>query len=256
MNTLHQLNPTAAAYLRNKTSQFWVAAFIPGRHYGQDTSNIMERINFDFKALRELPIVELLQTLWHKVRYQRYQQATTHNAQYTPYCLLKFHAYQIEARQHQAQIASPTEGRIAENTPYGTRYHQVNLQTKSCTCYKYQQNDIPCTHALALILRLNYLFPLVFLPQFCSVQTWQNTYSSNFHPIIFGPHVPSPEPQTDSEEELACNASRTHIPRGRPKQERYRRGEARQHAPRAQEHLCSTCSQLGHNSRTCRTLHD
>jgi len=45
------------------------------------TSNIVERINLDFKALRELPIVELLQTLWHKVmtvRYQRYQQATTH----------------------------------------------------------------------------------------------------------------------------------------------------------------------------------
>jgi len=72
-------------------------------------------------------------------------------------------------------------------------------------------------HVLALILRLNYLFPLVFLPQFCSVQTWQNTYSSNFHPIVFSPHVPPPEPHTDSEEELACNASRTHIPRGRPK---------------------------------------
>jgi len=113
----------------------------------------------------ELP----LQTLWHKVltiRYQRYQQATTHNAQYTPYCLSKFHAHRIEARQHQVQITSPTEGRIAENTPYSTRYHQVNLQTKSCTCYKYQQNDIPCTHTFALILRLNYLFPLVLLPQF------------------------------------------------------------------------------------------
>jgi len=38
MNTLHQLNPTAAAYLCNIPSQFWVAAFIPGRRYGQDTS--------------------------------------------------------------------------------------------------------------------------------------------------------------------------------------------------------------------------
>jgi len=67
MNTLHQLNPTAAAYIRNIPSQFCVAEFIPRRRYGQDTSNIVERINFDFKALRELPIVELLQTLWHKV---------------------------------------------------------------------------------------------------------------------------------------------------------------------------------------------
>jgi len=120
MNTLHQLNPTAAAYLRNIPSQFWVAAFIPGRRYGQDTSNIVERISFDFKALRELPIVELLQTLWCEVmtvRYQRYQQTTTHNAQYTPYCLSEFHAHRVEAREHQVQIASPAEGLIAENTP-------------------------------------------------------------------------------------------------------------------------------------------
>jgi len=73
MNTLHQLNPTATAYIRNIPSQFWVAAFIPGRRYGQDTSNIVERINFDFKALRELLIAELLQTHWRKVMTVRYQ---------------------------------------------------------------------------------------------------------------------------------------------------------------------------------------
>jgi len=118
---------------------------------------------------------------------------------------------------------------------------------------------IPCTHAFALILRLNYLFPLVFRPQFYSVQTWHNTYSSNFRPIVFTPHVqyvPPPGLHTESEKELACNAPRTHIPRGRPKKERYRRGEGRQHAPRAQEHLCSPYGQPGHNSRTCRTPHD
>jgi len=61
------------------------------------------------------------------VRYQRYQQTTTHNAQYTPYCLSEFHTHRIEAHQHQVQIANPTGGHIAENTPFVTRYHQVNL---------------------------------------------------------------------------------------------------------------------------------
>ena len=87
---------------------------------------------------------------------------------------------------------------------------------------------------------------LLYLPQFCSVQTWRNTYSTNFHPIVFGPHVLPPPELTDSEEELPCHAPHTRILRGRPKKERYRRGEARQHAPRAQEHLCSTCGQPAH----------
>ena len=57
IDTLFQINPTAAACLRNIPQQFWVAAFIPSHRYGQDTSNSVERINFDFKVLRELPIV-------------------------------------------------------------------------------------------------------------------------------------------------------------------------------------------------------
>ena len=78
---LHQTNPTAAAYLRNIPQQFGVAAFIPGRRYRQDTSNSIELMNSDFKVLRELPIVDLLQALWHKVlnlRYERQQQLNTY----------------------------------------------------------------------------------------------------------------------------------------------------------------------------------
>jgi len=102
-----------------------------------------------------------------------------------------FNGHRIEARQHQVQIASPTEARIAENTAYGTRYHPVHVQAKFCTCYdyRYQRNDIPCTHAFALILHLNYPFPFV---QFCSIQTWRDIYSTNFHPIVFGPESWTP----------------------------------------------------------------
>ena len=50
IDALDQINPIAAAYLRNFPLRFWVAAFIPGRRYGQDTSNIVECINFDLKS--------------------------------------------------------------------------------------------------------------------------------------------------------------------------------------------------------------
>jgi len=41
----------------------------------------------------------------------------------------------IEGRQHQVQISTLTEARIAENTPYVTCYYLVNLQTRSFICY-------------------------------------------------------------------------------------------------------------------------
>jgi len=130
------------------------------------------------------------------------------------------------------------------------RYHHVNLPTKSCACYEYEKNDISCTNAFALILRLTYPFPLVFLPQFCSVQTWRDTYSSNFHPIVVAPHVLPSDPAGEAEE-LLCNPLCTCIPRGRPKLERYRPDEPRQSDPGAQAHLCSTCGQPEYNSHSC-----
>ena len=176
----------------------------------------------------------------------------------------------VQVRQHQVQISSETEGRVADNTgAYGLVYHSVNLETRFCTCYKYQENDIPCSHAHALILRLNYQYPQVLLPQFCSVDVWRNTYLTNLHPIAYGPHIQQPEPQENEGEGnagegnegpvLACHAPRTRVLRGRPKKERYRRGEGHrlaQRPPGAPEQLCSTCGQPGHNSRTCCTPHE
>jgi len=35
---------------------------------------------------------------------------------------------------------------------------------QTMSCYGYQRSDISCAHAFALILRLNYEFPIVFGP--------------------------------------------------------------------------------------------
>jgi len=51
----------------------------------------------------------------------------------------------------------------------------------------------------------------------------RDTYSSNFHSIVFGLDVPLVEPHTDLGQELPCHALCTRIPQGRPKKERYRR---------------------------------
>ena len=85
-----------------------------------------------------------------------------------------------------------------------------------------------------------------------------NIFISLRKPIAYGPHVQQPEPQGNEGEGnegegnegpiLACHAPRTRVPRGRPKKERYRRGEGHrlaQRPPGAPEQLCSTCGQPG-----------
>ena len=98
-------------------------------------------------------------------RYERQKAANNYTSieLYTPYCFREFNQHHIEVRQHRVQISSPIEGPVAANTPYSTIYHYVNLQLEHCTCYVYQEIDIPCSHAFALILQLNYQHLYVFL---------------------------------------------------------------------------------------------
>jgi len=97
-----------------------------------DKTNIVERINFDFKALRELPIVVLLQTLWHKVmtvRFQRYhinkQLLITRNIHYTAYQSSTHTELRLTNIKFKSQIL--LEIALQKIPPYGTCYHQVNL---------------------------------------------------------------------------------------------------------------------------------
>jgi len=172
----------------------------------------VERINFDFKVLRELPIVKLLQTLWHKVmtvRYQRYQLLIMHNIHHTAY-----------------QSSTHTELRLANIKFKPLRLYYILTIYSLLSFYhnfiQFKPDKIPTLQIFILLYSVRMYHHQNLIP----------IQRKNLH---------------------AMPLALTYL--GGDKK-RYRRGEARLHAPRAQEHIYSTCSQPGHNSRTCRTPHD
>jgi len=75
---LEQFNSGAASYLRGIDPKLWVTAYYSGPYYGHETSNVVEATNKVFKKQRELPVLDLLNTIWHYVmnqRFERYAQA-------------------------------------------------------------------------------------------------------------------------------------------------------------------------------------
>ena len=58
-------------YLEQALPETWAEAWFPGRRYGYNTSNIVESVNKTLKLERELPIVELLDSIWHRVMQHR-----------------------------------------------------------------------------------------------------------------------------------------------------------------------------------------
>ena len=63
MEELRVIKPEAASYLQAASPDTWAAALFYSRRYSYNTSNIIESLNKTLRFERELPIVELLDTL-------------------------------------------------------------------------------------------------------------------------------------------------------------------------------------------------
>jgi hypothetical protein len=108
---LEETKPEAAAWLRATDVAKWAEAHFAGRRYSHDTSNIVESINKALVEDRELPILQLLNALWHRVMDERAFRLTTaikaisEGFAYTPFCA----SLVAESRQwaRTNQVSSP-----------------------------------------------------------------------------------------------------------------------------------------------------
>ena len=76
LQKLRERKEAAAKYLENAHPHTWAEARFSGRRYGHDTSNIVESVNKTLKLDQELPILELLDTIWHRVIQHRADRLT------------------------------------------------------------------------------------------------------------------------------------------------------------------------------------
>jgi hypothetical protein len=84
------------------------------------------------------------------------------------------------APQYNVQVTSATMGRAKR--PQSDIVYIVDLQNWSCSCLRFQDPDIPCGHAVALIHRLQKA-PADFMPSYVKNRTLINSYAQNFCPI-------------------------------------------------------------------------
>jgi hypothetical protein len=91
-----------------------------------------------------------------------------------------------------------------------------------CSCKGFQENGIPCGHAITVIFTRPGRDLVPFMPEILPVTTWKRTYSDNF-PLI---------DISELQSSLDCHPPLTRVPRGRPKKERYRKEDVR--GPRGQ----------------------
>jgi len=196
-------------------------------------------------------------------RFYRLDLATnTHKAEkWTPWARGKLQEHRLLARTNIVAMRSDTEGLVRQ---VNDNVYTVNLDNKTCSCTVFQENGIPCGHAITVIFARNGRSLVQYMPEILNITTWKKTYTSNFLLIDISDLQPLPL--------SVCHPPLTRVLRGRPKKERFRkenvrgpRGEAvaQAMAEPAREgddevwvlYHCSTCRQRGHFSTTCRQPH-
>ena len=153
LSILRNLSPAAADYLINIDKALWVTAFFPGSCYGHKTSNIVESMNKVLKQEGELPILELLNEIWlyaMNQRAQRYQTASTKEQQqhWSDFALSQLTISRSWSRRNTVNMAHDQLFIVEQ---INNKEFIVNLEARTCTCGHYQENGIPCGHALSSI---------------------------------------------------------------------------------------------------------
>jgi len=132
---LEQQKPEAANYLRGIETRLWVTAFFPGKRYGHNTSNIVESYNKSLQLERELPIVDLLNEIWHSsmaTRFKRLPQAESSLEEYpfTSICRTEAETSRLWAQSNRVQASIAVKAEVVQRVPGADdnieRIHIVN----------------------------------------------------------------------------------------------------------------------------------
>ena len=264
LQQLRDFHPQAADYLQSIEPKLWVTAFYISQYYGHKTSNVVESTNRIFKEKRELPILELLDTIWHYVmsqRFKRYTKATSPSIYlHTPYCyqqLLNNHRW---ATSNTVQISNNMSGIITQRNH---KTYVVDMVYRTCSCGHFQPNGIPCGHVFSFIYTLQTLIPTTpsprdYIPYFFTLLAWKNTYAQNISPVslLNLPHqadISLAPPTTEKRYK-----GRPKIKRGTiGEQRKIAQGQARLHGTQLppnngpQSQACGHCGEYGHNRVSC-----
>ncbi|XP_019254886.1 PREDICTED: uncharacterized protein LOC109233461 [Nicotiana attenuata] len=209
--------------------------------------NIAESMNAANNYARDLPILHLLEYMMKLV--QDWHHANKKNAIETSTKLAK----KYEDIMRENHITSQTMT-VKPSTDYlctvieDEKQFVVNLGERTCTCIRFQIDEMPCPHALAVVTYKS-LDAYEYCSIYYSADYLLKTYEIPVYPV-------SDESTWDIPREILEDVvlpPTGRIKPGRPKKLRIQLPESQ--AKRCKT-SCGQCGQEGHNRKTCESLRE
>ncbi|KAL0302943.1 UNVERIFIED_CONTAM: hypothetical protein Sradi_6162400, partial [Sesamum radiatum] len=166
------------------------------------TTNMSECINGVLKGARRLPLTAIVEiTLARTVNYfvtrERRSHAMVANGQlWTDFAYKMFNQWHqksidhtVTKYNHRQQSASVVTKR---QSGFGLNTHVVKITNRECSCGKWTQFGIPCSHAQKVCAAYN-INAASMVKNYYDVQAYKNTYSKAFQPLYPEDYWDAPE---------------------------------------------------------------
>ncbi|XP_062075336.1 uncharacterized protein LOC133779381 [Humulus lupulus] len=241
MRGLDRLDRRIRHYLEKAKYETLARSYSPTKRYTMMISNIAASINAALKAARNLPIDILVEYLGSLVQKWVWNNSNNANESFTKVSIAT-----------ENELTHDIVSKIKyEVFPFNTIEYQVcdekgmnfivNIHNRICTCNRFQEDEMPCGHAVAVIAKRN-LEVYDYCAKFYKTETLKELYLENVHPL---PH--KDEWNLPQHLDIVVLPPTATIPTGRPRKKRIRaRGEPKVII------TCGKCGQSGHNMKTCK----
>ncbi|KAH6766525.1 hypothetical protein C2S52_017508 [Perilla frutescens var. hirtella] len=175
MTAIHALSPNGAyTKLMDIGLERWARSKCPVRRYGFLTSNAAEVLNARLLWARRLPICSLIECIRHVIEQwfdSRRARANAHDNALTEEALNKLRA---EVEKSRAFTVVPTLNSTFK-VHDGRQTFIVDLHQKSWKCREFQLDLMPCSHAVAAIMK-NGESILDYVSSYYTTDNWRETY--------------------------------------------------------------------------------
>ncbi|KAM6554586.1 hypothetical protein CsatB_012398 [Cannabis sativa] len=242
MRDLDNIHSGIRDYLVNEVGNSkWTRLYSQNRRYKTMTSNIAESVNAALKEVRELPIATLLECLhslvqkWYWDNKNRALSTFTYLAQKPEKSLRK-------ERDMSLKYKVETSNLIVYKVHDCTDSYIVNLEKKTCSCQKFEYDEMPCSHAMAVLTKRN-LSCYSYCSYYYTKKAFLSTYEDNIFPLADSTTWDIP----DHIKDMIVLPPTHKRPAGRPKKQRYK-GVLETKT----QVKCGSCNQKGHNKRSCK----
>ncbi|CAL8996235.1 unnamed protein product [Prunus brigantina] len=235
-------NERVQTYLVRAGLHKWSRAHCDGRRYNVMTTNIAESINSVLRFARMLPVVHLIEEIRNMLQNwfsQRRDLSMKCKSMLCPDLGEKKLRKRLDAASRMNVVKIND---VEYNVLDGDMNGLVHLQNHSCTCRKFDLEQLPCKHAIAVCRHLN-LNPYSFASSYYTRTTWAAAYAESIYPVQ--PQGTWVIPENVQNVNLLPPISR--VMPGRHKMKRISsKGED------SQARKCSRCGVKGHYRSTCK----